>query len=642
MDPEIMSGFGDVFMAAANFEDAAIYQLWRRTHAFELDEKFSNSLRFQAHTNGHLITIYYAMDEQWSRKRLEMMPACDDERNIRDRLIHAAGELFSDSPFLWQANKSLHENPFGNNGIHLPNKPHGLNQYADIHDIVFLSALNPPPDHFRFLETMGLSGSDVRRAIYFQAAYQSIMRTSIRDCANDHPKRIIVPDVGLAEYLQSLFPGSKIERLYIGILVIQPKRLGRPRKHRSDRHRKAEQRQVAKENNLRILTDLILEKIPPDASSISWENTEGESRPEKGIIPITNFRTQLPTEKVPSTSTQLPPKHTELLSEDFSDGECAGTIYSGKNSPMPVCYLRWSNEEAFAACLAAAHDRNIPAKEQNPLISPSIFDPIVATGTKRGKANILYVRNIWLDFENGDLKPEEFSALFPRTRMVITNTFHHTAEHPRFRVIIPTSQRLTPEAYERLYDEIAAKLEDAGYSIERRKMKRGNGKLRSGLDWSKRTPTSLFYLPAQAKDSSQSFFHYYNDPEREVLDPIPWIQNGNIALQPELPPWNQTTEQNREVDTAKVEAAIRDWRATPPHHGNDSFFMLGVKLRNAGKNPNEIERILQQEARFGRSPKDRRRQVPGIMKELFGNSISRSEFRAELAQPEIGHHPNPW
>jgi hypothetical protein len=67
LDPEIMSGFGSVFMAAANFEDTAIYQLWRRTQAFELDEKFSNSLRFQAHTNGHLITIYYAMNEQWLR-----------------------------------------------------------------------------------------------------------------------------------------------------------------------------------------------------------------------------------------------------------------------------------------------------------------------------------------------------------------------------------------------------------------------------------------------------------------------------------------------------------------------------------------------------------------------------------------------
>jgi hypothetical protein len=630
-------------MATANFEDTAVHQLWRRSHAFELDEKFSNCLRFQAHTNGHLITIYHAMDEQWSRKRLEMVPEPDDKRNIRDRLIHAAGELFPDSPFLWQANKSVEQNPFGNNGIHLPNKPHGLNQYADIHDIVFLSALNPPPDHFRFLETMGLSGSDVRRAIYFQAAYQSIMRTSIRDPANDHPKRIIVGDVGLAEYLQSLFPGSKIERLHIGISEIQPKKPGRPRKHQSNRHRKAEQRRIAKENNLRILNDLILGEFPPDASSISWENEEGMRCPEKGIIPITNFRTRPPTEKVPST--QLPQKHPELFLQDFTHEECAGTLYAHKKANAPLCYLRWLNEEAFAACLAEAHDRIIPAKEQNPLISPSIFDPHLGTGTKRGKANIVYCRNIWLDFENGDLKPEEFSALFPRIRMVITNTFHQHAEHPRFRVIIPTTQRLTPDAYERLYDEIAAKLQDAGYSIERGKTKKGsrsNRKPRSGLDWSKRTPTSLFYLPAQAEDPSHSFFCYYDDPEREVLDPVPWIQNGNIALQPEPFIGTQSTEQEREVDQAKREAAIRDWRGTPPHHGNDSFFMLAVKLRNAGMNPNEIERILHQEAAHGRSPEDRRRQVPGIMKELFGNSTSRSEFRAELAEPEIGHHPNPW
>jgi hypothetical protein len=79
----------------------------------------------------------------------------------------------------------------------------------------------------------------------------------------------------------------------------------------------------------------------------------------------------------------------------------------------------------------------------------------------RAKGNILFLRHVWLDIENGDLKPTEFPHLFPYTRMVVTNTFRHTSKKPRFRVIIPTSQIMTIEGYGVIYDGIAAKLEDA-------------------------------------------------------------------------------------------------------------------------------------------------------------------------------------
>jgi hypothetical protein len=45
-----------------------------------------------------------------------------------------------------------------------------------------------------------------------------------------------------------------------------------------------------------------------------------------------------------------------------------------------------------------------------------------------------------------------------------------------------------------MYDNIIAKIVDAGYSVGK-----SRGGKRSGLDVSKKTPTSLFYLPCQAK-----------------------------------------------------------------------------------------------------------------------------------------------
>jgi hypothetical protein len=186
-------------------------------------------------------------------------------------------------------------------------------------------------------------------------------------------------------------------------------------------------------------------------------------------------------------------------------------------------------------------------------------------GKRRGNDNIVYVRNLWpLDFENGELHPDEFPKLFPNVRMVAMNTFRHTAEHPRFRIVIPTIQPISTDGYLILYDAIAAKLEDTGYGVDRR---RRNTKIwsydkpKSGLDWSKRHPTSLFYLPSQAEDPSQSFFMYYNDDGREPLDPVLWIENSVAPLQPELPTWIEPNEEEKEVDQTLVESAIQDWRS---------------------------------------------------------------------------------
>jgi hypothetical protein len=63
--------------------------------------------------------------------------------------------------------------------------------------------------------------------------------------------------------------------------------------------------------------------------------------------------------------------------------------------------------------------------------------------------------DVWLDFEDGDLLPEDFVEIFPDTQMMIFNSFNHTPENPRFRVVIPTTQNMTPSQYEKIWDMIA-------------------------------------------------------------------------------------------------------------------------------------------------------------------------------------------
>ena len=489
---------------------------------------------------------------------------------------------------MWQANKDFEDNPFGENAERLPNKPHGLNGYSSINNIAFLSSLNPPTGHFKFLDAIGLDGAEVRQAIYFAGAYQSIMRTSLRNPDNCQPKRIVVPDRALAEYLHRIFPGSKIERLNVGLPEVEAKKPGRPRRHKSNRDRVAEWRRKDKEKRVEILAGLFRLRFGPNA--LAWECCN-----ENTII---------------------------RLYTDFVTQPCLGTLYSEKTSKISAAYVAGSNINSFVDFLRQWHLRRADFKEQIPLISPAVFDPSLSEETSRGLGNIVFVQNLWLDFEKGKLFPDEIPRLFPYTRMIVTNTFHHTSNNPRFRVIIPTSQPLTPEAYEFLIDNIVHKIEDAGYRVDRgkaNKISRSNClKPPSGLDWGKRTPASLFFLPTQAENPTESFFRDYAGPERQNLDPVLWIQNSVVRVRPKGTVQLSNRAQPAKIDEARLRAAIDKWRQSPfyPQQGNDRFFEFALDLRRAGMNVTEIEATLRMEALNGRSPKERRAQIPSIITSL--------------------------
>ena len=71
--------------------------------------------------------------------------------------------------FLWLANNDIQDNLFGENGIRLPNVPHGLNRYQYDYDaFVSLSALNPSPDHFKFLQWIGVDPEEAGTPPWFE------------------------------------------------------------------------------------------------------------------------------------------------------------------------------------------------------------------------------------------------------------------------------------------------------------------------------------------------------------------------------------------------------------------------------------------------------------------------------------------
>lgn len=171
--PSLVNEFASALIAGANFEDSGLYALWSKMGVrFEPDREITEGLRYQQHGNGGLATIHYALDRNWSRHLLEQET---DGRPNLERLRDAAKLVFKDRDFLWQANKSVPDN-FVKGGQRLPNNPLGLNEYDAVHDVAFLSALNPSPAHARFLQSRGLTPIEIERQGYCGIAYQAVMR----------------------------------------------------------------------------------------------------------------------------------------------------------------------------------------------------------------------------------------------------------------------------------------------------------------------------------------------------------------------------------------------------------------------------------------------------------------------------------
>ena len=82
----------------------------------------------------------------------------------------------------------------------------------------------------------------------------------------------------------------------------------------------------------------------------------------------------------------------------------------------------------------------------------------------------------------------------------------------------------------------------------------------SGLDWSTRPPTSSFYAPSQAEEPSESFFKDHAELEREVLNPLPWIERSVVSFVPV----SECPDEPHTGETEVNEALVRNATAAIP------------------------------------------------------------------------------
>src|SRR5207253_1022415 len=99
-------------------------------------------------------------------------------------------------------------------------------------------------------------------------------------------------------------------------------------------------------------------------------------------------------------------KGIKLITHFRTELRSSGTLYETKMSSLPLAYLSASDVDTFVEFLKKLSTRRVSRKDKLKLISPATFDPNHPGADKhRAYANIVHMRHVWLDFENGDLRP---------------------------------------------------------------------------------------------------------------------------------------------------------------------------------------------------------------------------------------------
>ena len=585
LTPRVAGMFRTFTVMSARLEETALKHLWRDCR-FRRSEEIEGRLRYREHTNGNRMSIHYAAEGAWSKKRRDRPVFTGSNTTAHSLMVEEIKSLFGDEPFVWLGNNDKGHDVFGPavNATRLPNSPHGLNGFQCFDNVAILSALNLGPDQTAFLCGAGFDSEAIRRAVYWNAVYQAIMRCSIRNPEATAPVRVVVPGKDIADWLAGeVFPGARVMPLECAKNIASPRDRGRPPKAEGEHSRATIDARIR-----RILREI--DRLEDTGDPVMVTNWDGQQ------VPVTALGATGFASKWDSGCNQYEP-------------------YEGIEEFIRRLHMHW--EEV------------LQAKEDAPLLSPAIFDRDIqnSANTKRGLANVIAVRGIMLDCDGGPdaISPAELADIFPELRIVVWNSFRSTRQAPRWRGYIPTTGLLTREAYDVIWSEIKIRLEEAGYAHKAEIARRDKEGRKPcclkdhGLDQSKFTASSLFYFPSHASGrEDDAFWHDFNDEFRSPLDPRVWIVGAlNRAKKPSLrrvaeqygvKPVVPVPKPSTMARAARQERALAEWRScTSDYH--DAFWRLTYRLWAAGMPEAEIRATLSAEAWHSKTPRDRQREI---------------------------------
>jgi hypothetical protein len=221
LTPSFLDNFASVTIMGANLESTELYLLWEKllNVVWSKHPVLNRALRYDAHENGHRLTIKYLLNGNWSKYHAARPHGSG---TILDAVTQAIEAELGDD-FLWQANKSVDDNQF-EEGIRLPTKAHGQNRarFMKCDNVALVMAVNHAKPASDFLKLIGFSQDEIKTVLQYQNEYQAMMRCSLRDPEATAPVTVCVVSKGSADWLAARFPGCQIERLITDVPEPQP------------------------------------------------------------------------------------------------------------------------------------------------------------------------------------------------------------------------------------------------------------------------------------------------------------------------------------------------------------------------------------------------------------------------------------
>jgi hypothetical protein len=575
---EVFEGWASITIAGARLKKSFFF-LEFGDRDFDLIEHietkdFSNAL------------ICYGVNRHWTKNFANKI---HDGKSHLQILAEAFEKRVANGNFAWAANKSVGDSPFqSEDAIRLRFVPNGHNDLRDIRNIIYLAATNPTPETIYFYKTVcGFTDEQIRDAIAYEKIYQAMFRGTARGNSPD-PILLCVPDLDAAKALSSEMPGSKMEKIPNSI---------------PERVTATEDEEFSK-----LLNSLVRQNPRSSEWKSPYNGMDSETLRSLDSVKLAKSNTYAFESDSPSNS-EISKNLSDLLENlggatpstvAVARPEPRGTFYKHIKSQVPIGYLATDSNLDF---IPRFHQRSFDTKEEAKMFCNSVMDPEKAEAGFRTRKHIVFVRDIWLDFENGDLTPEDFAEIFPNLQMWIFNSFNHTTENPRFRIVISTTANMTPDEYEKIWDMIRENLRREGFSVGK-PTKRFEHLPKSGLDTSKRPPTSLFYLPTQAKDQADSFIIELQGGSRKPLDHRQWLR---IYKAPAPKPRRPQTPAKPVSHTLqdKIDAILDEMVSAPKGKGNAAVHDAGIKLKRLGLSGSEASELIKDKVGFMRSPPDR-------------------------------------
>ena len=347
--------FLDATIIGANIEDSLLYHWFRDWHGVEFveNDEISRRLRKMPETIGDRLRVsYFIPGNRFASKYLFNQEAVEGVSNF-EKMNRLAVAEFKGEPFLYVPNNgaksAIEDEP---NCTRLPVVCHGLNRFSGYHNVYCPIALNREPLHLHLLEQgFGLSKEVIHRATAQEAIYQIVSRTSLRLFDSTTMVHAIVPDHATARRLADLYGSKQVQQL--GFVFNRPKPLTGAEKQRRYRER-------WKAANS---PDLVLASMEPP--------NEGDN-------------------SLVMTVTQCGNQYAKSRRE-FSDHR-----------------LTMSDLMAF---LREQSRRKVTKKVEG-LFNLSIFDPPEDAEDYRALEHFQSASGLVLDFDDGEISPQEFERIF--------------------------------------------------------------------------------------------------------------------------------------------------------------------------------------------------------------------------------------